>query len=284
MESKDVVSKDKNVLNGDETCDCGEKEGVDVNQHDGLSVQERNKQGCISEMGVEADCKDVVGKTGSMGACSDNAAQAMDKVDNVKEVNVLKEKMELNGYQQENPMGNPQVNPTGNPPNNSASNSMNKQVNGQAPHEGGSTQQGGYVDPAAYAAWQHAMWVQQQQAAAQRAAQVGPWMGSGMFQGMPYHRGVFHQAQMGVAAPPPFHVHHPKHDEHKYGQLLQVAQKFATGTFEPQDVATGLSIIQDAGDQFWKGLLVGGVAALILGSESVRKGLFSMFSKDDKNN
>lgn len=280
MELKDTSIEGKDAVEGEETCGCVEKgsetgEQQDGEQQDNFSPRQEDKSDCATEMASEemaseADCKDGVSQTISMAADPEKLTQDMGNTDNVKE-SIMKDQMELNGYPQGNPVG--------------------PQVDGQSAYQAAPAgPQPGYVDPAAYAAWQQAIWIQQQQAAAQNAAQQAAQhsvlMGQRMFQGMPYQRMPNFQPHGGFAPQPQpaYHDHHVKHDEHKYGQLLQVAQKFATGTLEPQDVATGLSLIQEAGDQFWRGLLVGGVAALILGSESVRNGLFSMFSKDDKNN
>ncbi len=129
------------------------------------------------------------------------------------------------------------------------------------------------VDPHAYAAWQQAMWMQQM-AAAQAAAmeQQAPFQ-----PGANVHPGGSASFQ-GQAGPAGDSSHHLKHDEHKYGQMVQIAQRFLNGEADMQDVVNGVSLLDQQGNQFWRGLIAGGLVALVLGSEPVRESIFSIFN------
>lgn len=128
-----------------------------------------------------------------------------------------------------------------------------------------SAQGQGRMDPAAYAAaMQQAAWYQQM-AAAQAAQQGGnPNMSWQQNTGQPYAGDT---------------SHHLKHDEHKYGQLLSMAQKFVNGEADMQDMVQGAALLENTGSQFWRGLVVGGVAALLLSSDTVKSSLAGIFQK-----
>ncbi|MBN2232616.1 MAG: hypothetical protein JW781_07340 [Deltaproteobacteria bacterium] len=78
---------------------------------------------------------------------------------------------------------------------------------------------------------------------------------------------------------PPAHVQHPKHDAHMYGQLLQMAEKFANGEANIADVVNGISLLERTDSQFWRGLLAGGVATMLLASGPVRESLAGIFNR-----
>lgn len=131
------------------------------------------------------------------------------------------------------------------------------------------------VDPQAYAAWQQAMWMQQM--AAGQAA--------GMNQQAPFQPGAnIHTGGsapfQGQGGPAGESSHHLKHDEHKYGQMIQIAQRFLNGEADMQDIVNGVSLLDQEGNQFWRGLIAGGMVALVLGSESVRESIFSIFKPE----
>ena len=126
------------------------------------------------------------------------------------------------------------------------------------------------VDPAAYAAWQQAVW-QQQMAAAQAQA---------MQPGYPYaapHMAV----DPGMARDSSANPHHPKHDAHKYGQIVQMAEKFVNGETDLSDVVNGISLLENQDSQFWRGLLVGGVATLVLTSDQVKNAMARLFQPSE---
>lgn len=81
-------------------------------------------------------------------------------------------------------------------------------------------------------------------------------------------------AQTANAAPP--HAdgpHHPKHDEHKYGQMMNTLGRFLSGEADMNDLINGFFSLDFQNDQFWKGALVGAIATLLLTNENVQKGL-----------
>ena len=121
---------------------------------------------------------------------------------------------------------------------------------GQAVNMG---QQQAMYDPNQYAAWQ--AWYQQQAAQAANAASMASQAaGPG-----------------GVAADG--RAHHPKFEEHKYGQMIDMVGKFLNGEANVGEVVNGLFSLNFQDDQFWKGAMVGAVAALLLTSETVQSSL-----------
>jgi hypothetical protein len=102
-------------------------------------------------------------------------------------------------------------------------------------------------DPYQYAAWQ--AWYQQQAAQANAAA-------------------IASQAAAADGGP-----HHPKYDAHKYGQMIDTVGRFLNGEANVGEVVDGLFSLNFQDDQFWKGAVVGAVAALLLTSETVQSGL-----------
>ena len=67
--------------------------------------------------------------------------------------------------------------------------------------------------------------------------------------------------------------HHPKFEEHKYGQMIDMVGKFLNGEANVGEVVNGLFSLNFQDDQFWKGAMVGAVAALLLTSETVQSSL-----------
>ncbi len=130
---------------------------------------------------------------------------------------------------------------------------MNPQMSQPAAQAVGMGQQQAMYDPNQYAAWQ--AWYQQQAAqAANAAAMASQAAGPG-----------------GVAADG--RAHHPKFEEHKYGQMIDMVGKFLNGEANVGEVVNGLFSLNFQDDQFWKGALVGAAAALLLTSETVQSSL-----------
>ncbi|MCK5323938.1 MAG: hypothetical protein KAJ45_07310, partial [Desulfobulbaceae bacterium] len=118
--------------------------------------------------------------------------------------------------------------------------------------------------------WQQAVW--QQQMAAQQAGQ-----------GYPYP----HSAPPNAAASPAgghdheTGSHHPKHDAHKYGQLIQMAEKFVNGEADIDDIINGLSGLDSQVSQFWRGILIGAGATLLFSSGTFSNGLTKLFQRSE---
>ena len=64
--------------------------------------------------------------------------------------------------------------------------------------------------------------------------------------------------------------HHPKFEEHKYGQFFDVVNGFVNG--EP-DIPKMMGLLESCDTQFWKGALVGIAGSLILTNETVQKAI-----------
>jgi hypothetical protein len=116
----------------------------------------------------------------------------------------------------------------------------------------GMGQQQAMYDPYQYAAWQ--AWYQQQAAQANAATIASQAAGPGS------------AATNGRS-------HHPKYDAHKYGQMIDTVGRFLNGEANMGEVVDGLFSLNFQDDQFWKGAVVGAVAALLLTSETVQSGL-----------
>jgi hypothetical protein len=131
--------------------------------------------------------------------------------------------------------------------------SINPQPAQPAAQAVGMGQQQAMYDPNQYAAWQ--AWYQQQAAqAANAAAMASRTAGPG-----------------GVAADG--RTHQPKFEEHKYGQMIDMVGKFLNGEANVGEVVNGLFSLNFQDDQFWKGAVIGAVAALLLTNETVQSGL-----------
>ncbi len=121
------------------------------------------------------------------------------------------------------------------------------------------------------------------------------------YPGMGHHPGCFaHQGQIygyeafnpyfggptgpGVGYPGPPHPS-PGAGPH-YGPFADVVGKALQGQATPHDLINGLLSLQFRDDQFWKGVLVGSAAALLLNSDSLRKklagALGQIFGQGDK--
>jgi hypothetical protein len=68
---------------------------------------------------------------------------------------------------------------------------------------------------------------------------------------------------------------HFKHDEHRYGQLFGIIQDFANG--QP-DVSRVMNWVEGCDTQFWKGALVGAVAAVLIVNPTVKKTIVDTMS------
>jgi len=124
---------------------------------------------------------------------------------------------------------------------------MNPQMSQPAGQAVGMGQQQAMYDPYQYAAWQ--AWYQQQAAQANAAA-------------------IASQAAATDGG-----SHHPKYDAHRYGQMIDTVGRFLNGEANVGEVVDGLFSLNFQDDQFWKGAVVGAVAALLLTSETVQSGL-----------
>ena len=112
------------------------------------------------------------------------------------------------------------------------------------------------------------MW-QQQMAAAQAGHPGYPYIDS--------HAAI----DPGLAQDSGTNSHHLKNDAHKYGQIVQMAEKFVNGDADISDVVNGISMLENQDSQFWRGLLVGGVATLILNSDQVKNGMAKLFQRNN---
>ncbi len=130
---------------------------------------------------------------------------------------------------------------------------MNPQMAQPASQAMGMGQQQAMYDPYQYAAWQ--AWYQQQAAQAANAAAIAS------------------QAAGPGSAATDGRSHHPKYDAHKYGQMIDMVGRFLNGEANVGEVVNGLFSLNFQDDQFWKGAVVGAVAALLLTSETVQSGL-----------
>lgn len=69
------------------------------------------------------------------------------------------------------------------------------------------------------------------------------------------------------------HHHSSDQGEKNFGQFADVFGKALQGQATPQDLVGGLLNLNFSNDQFWKGVVVGSVAALLFSSDSVRQAL-----------
>ncbi len=88
--------------------------------------------------------------------------------------------------------------------------------------------------------------------------------------------------EMGGAAEfsnAPSHAEEPKHDEHKYGQMMGLVEDLVNG--KNPDPSHIMSVLEGLDSRFWKGALVGVGATLLLTNDSVKNaivgGLSTMF-------
>jgi len=130
---------------------------------------------------------------------------------------------------------------------------MNPQISQPAAQAVGMGQQQAMYDPNQYAAWQ--AWYQQQAAQAANAAAMAS------------------QAADPGRVAADGRSHHPKFEEHKYGQMIDMVGKFLNGEANVGEVVNGLFSLNFQDDQFWKGAVIGAVAALLLTNETVQSGL-----------
>jgi len=69
----------------------------------------------------------------------------------------------------------------------------------------------------------------------------------------------------------------PKHDEHKYGQFMEIVNDVANGN--PPDVSKIMEIMRGTDTQFIKGAVVGAVSAFLLTNETVKAGAVNLMAK-----
>ena len=75
--------------------------------------------------------------------------------------------------------------------------------------------------------------------------------------------------------------HHPKHDAHMYGRLIQMAEKFVNGEADIDDIINGLSGLDSQVSQFWRGILIGAGATLLFSSGTFSNGLAKLFQRSE---
>jgi hypothetical protein len=68
---------------------------------------------------------------------------------------------------------------------------------------------------------------------------------------------------------------HLKHDQHQYGQFMQLVNDISNGNADPSRVMNFLGSLDT---QFWKGALVGVAAVLLLTNDTVKNGIASGLS------
>jgi hypothetical protein len=135
---------------------------------------------------------------------------------------------------------------------------------GQAPHYGPYMYNPGYYENPAF----------------------GPPMGGPhqyVHPGMGHHAGCSAHAGMhwhphqgphfGPSQDPGFGGRHTGHEEQNYGQFADMVGKALQGQANPQDLLSGLLNLNFSGDQFWKGIVVGSVAALLVSNDSMRQAI-----------
>ncbi len=74
----------------------------------------------------------------------------------------------------------------------------------------------------------------------------------------------------------PSQASEPKHDAHKYGQVLGLVEELVNGN--SPDPSRIMSVLEGVDSRFWKGALVGVGAALLLTNDSVRHAIVGGFS------
>lgn len=72
-------------------------------------------------------------------------------------------------------------------------------------------------------------------------------------------------------------AHHIHHDENRYGQFADMVSRFLNGQATSGDMVNGLFSLNFRDDQFWKGAIVGVLAAVVLNSDMVKQGLAKTF-------
>ncbi|MFP4048397.1 MAG: hypothetical protein ACOCS8_00305 [Desulfovermiculus sp.] len=93
------------------------------------------------------------------------------------------------------------------------------------------------------------------------------------FQGPPGYAQA--QAHPGQAPGPDSGPGHPKHDAHRYGQVMGLINDVANGNADPSKV---MQVLSSLDSQFWKGALIGVGATLLVTNETVKNALVSALS------
>ncbi len=75
---------------------------------------------------------------------------------------------------------------------------------------------------------------------------------------------------------------HIYHDENRFGKVADIAGRFLKGEANTSDIVDGLFSLNFRNDQFWKGAIVGVLAALLLSSETVKHGVATAFGSGSK--
>ncbi len=72
------------------------------------------------------------------------------------------------------------------------------------------------------------------------------------------------------------HEEEPKHDEHKYGQMMGLVEDLVNG--KNPDPSHVMSVLEGLDSRFWKGALVGVGATLLLTNDNVKNAIFGGFA------
>ncbi len=75
------------------------------------------------------------------------------------------------------------------------------------------------------------------------------------------------------------HCDHHQTPQEQAEHFMRMAEKFARGDVDMQDVAGGLSFINTQSNSFWKGLLIGGGLTFLFSNESVRHSITDLFKR-----
>ncbi|WP_321389959.1 hypothetical protein [uncultured Desulfuromusa sp.] len=75
---------------------------------------------------------------------------------------------------------------------------------------------------------------------------------------------------------------HHKDPAEQAEHFVRMAEKFSRGEVDMDTVAGGLSFLNSQSGAFWKGLLVGGGLTLLVGNETIRNSVTSVFTRSDE--
>jgi len=95
------------------------------------------------------------------------------------------------------------------------------------------------------------------------------------YQGMPQYANPAQGMQHNPCRYGGHHINpgagHPKHDQHQYGQIIDIINDVANGT---PDVSKMVGFLEDCDTQFWKGAVIGAVVTLLFTSNTVKNAVF----------
>ncbi len=75
---------------------------------------------------------------------------------------------------------------------------------------------------------------------------------------------------------------HHKDPAEQAEHFVRMAEKFSRGEVDMDTVAGGLSFLNNQSGAFWKGLLIGGGLTLLVGNETIRNSVTSVFTRSDE--